>query len=125
MSGCGCRDSPVFPGRILSSFLDWFADLPVVAEGVQDAAYAPSVLGSYWADDGGSGSDGSVEGGVGVFGGEDHADGAAVQGFGAEVLVLRGFVGYPEAVAVDGELQTTAPDGSSWRKISSAPKADL
>jgi hypothetical protein len=41
------------------------------------------VLGSYGADDGGSGGDGALEGGVGVFGGEDHADGSAVEGLGA------------------------------------------
>ncbi len=46
-----------------------FADLPVVAEGVDDAAYAPGVLGSYGADDGGAGGDCAVEGGFGVFDG--------------------------------------------------------
>jgi hypothetical protein len=81
-----------------------FADLPVVAEGVEDAADAPGVLGADGADDGGAGGYGTVEGGVGVFGGEDHADGAAVEGLGAEVFVLGGLVGDPEAVAVDGEV---------------------
>ena len=55
--------------------------------------------------DGGAGGCGAVEGGVGVFCGEDHADGATVEGFGAEVFVLGGFIGYPEAVAVDGEIR--------------------
>jgi hypothetical protein len=55
-----------------------FADLPVVAEGVEDAAYAPGVFGPYGADDGGSGRYGAVEGGVGVFDGEDHADRCAL-----------------------------------------------
>jgi hypothetical protein len=44
----------------------------------------------------------AVKGGVGVFDGEGHADGAAIEGLGAEVFVLGSFVGYPEAVAVDG-----------------------
>jgi hypothetical protein len=121
----GVRDDPGFLRWILSSFLEWFADLPVVAEGVEDAAYAPGVLGADRADDGGSGGYGAVEGCIGVFDGENHADGAAVEGLGAEVFVLGGFVGDPEAVAVDGEMETTAPDGSSWRKSSSAPKAGL
>ncbi len=34
-----------FAGVVLSSFLGWFADLPVVPEGLEDAAYAPGVLG--------------------------------------------------------------------------------
>jgi hypothetical protein len=76
----------------------------VVAEGVEDAAYAPGVLGSDGADNGGAGGYGAVEGGVWVFDGQDHADGAAVESLGAEVLVLGGFVGDPEAVAVDGEV---------------------
>jgi len=46
-----------------------------------------------------------VEGGVGVFNGEDHADCAAVEGLGAEVLVFGRFIGDPEAVAVDGEIR--------------------
>jgi hypothetical protein len=104
-------DTPVFCGWVLSSFLEGFADLPVVAEGVEDAAYAPGVLGSYGADDGGSGGDGAVEGGVGVVDGEDHADGAAVEGLGAEVLVFGGFVGDPEAVAVDGEIRDYGAGG--------------
>ena len=91
-------------GGSLSSFLEWFADLPVVAKGVEDAAYAPGVLGPDGANDGGTGCYGAVKGGVGVFDGEDHADGAAVEGLGAEVFVLGGFVGDPEAVAVDGEI---------------------
>jgi hypothetical protein len=82
-----------------------------MAEGVEDAAYAPGVLGSDGADDGGSGGNGAVEGGFGVLGGEDHADGAAVESLGAEVLVLGGFVGDPEAVAVDGEV---GDYGAGW-----------
>src|SRR5271170_6259220 len=75
-----------------------------MAEGVDDAAYAPGVFRPDGADDGGSGCDGAVEGGVGVFDGKDHADGAAIEGLGAEVFVLGGFVGNPEAVAVDGKI---------------------
>jgi hypothetical protein len=88
---------PLFCGWVLSSFLEWFADLPVVAEGVEDASYAPGVLGIDGADDGGAGGYGAVEGSVGVFDGEDHADGAAVEGLGAEVFVFGGFVANPEA----------------------------
>ena len=91
---------PPLSGR----FWKWLADLPVVAEGVEDPADAPGVLGPDGADDGGTGGYGSVEGGVGVFGGEDHADCAAVEGLGAEVFVLGGFVGDPEAVAADREI---------------------
>jgi hypothetical protein len=98
----GWFEIPSFCGWVLSSFLEWFADLPVVAEGVEDATYAPVVFGIDGADDGGAGGYRAVEGGVGVFDGEDHADGAAVEGLGAEVFVFGGFVGDPEAVAVDG-----------------------
>ena len=65
----------------------------MVAEGVDYAADAPAVVVFHGPDDGGSGGYGAVEGGVGVVYGEDHADGAAVEGLGAEVLVLGGFVG--------------------------------
>src|SRR5579864_7950408 len=97
---CGGRLCQVFRAESAKRF----ADLPVVAEGVEEAAYAPGVFGADGADDGRSGGDGSVEGCVGVFGGEDHAYCAAVEGFGAEVLVLGGLVGDPEAIAVDGEI---------------------
>src|SRR5271154_2111442 len=94
----GCLISQMRLRRLLEAL----ADLPVMAEGVDDAAYAPGVFRPDGADDGGSGCDGAVEGGVGVFDGKDHADGAAIEGLGAEVFVLGGFVGDPEAVAVDG-----------------------
>jgi hypothetical protein len=81
-----------------------FADLPVVAEGVEDAADAPAVVVFHGPNDSGAGCDGAVEGGVWVFDGENHADGAAVEGLGAEIFVLGGFVCDPEAVAVDGEI---------------------
>ena len=90
-----------------------FADLPVVAEGVEEAAYAPVVFGADGADDSGSGGDGSVEGCIGVFGGEDYADCAAVEGFGAEVLVLGGFIADPETRAVDSEVGDDCAGGSS------------
>ena len=48
----GICDDPCVLEWVLSSFLEWFADLPVVAEGVEDAAYAPGVLGSDGTDDG-------------------------------------------------------------------------
>jgi hypothetical protein len=81
------------------------ADLPVVAERVDDPAYAPDVFGPYLADDGCSGVDCALEGGVGIIDGEDHADGATVEGFGTEVLVLGGLVGHPEARwSVDREI---------------------
>jgi hypothetical protein len=82
-----------------------------VAEGVEDAAYAPVVFGIDGADDGGAGGYGAVKGGVGVFGGEDHADGAAVEGLGAEVFVLGRFIADPEAVAVDGEIRDYGAGG--------------
>src|SRR5215467_10569558 len=81
-----------------------FAYLPVVAEGVDDAAEAPAIFVGHGVDDGGSGFDGAFEGSVGVVGGEDHADGSAVEGFGAEVFVFGGFVGEPEARSVDGQV---------------------
>jgi hypothetical protein len=62
-------DNPVFAGDFCQAFglglrAERFADLPVVAEGVEDAAYAPGVFGPYGADDRGSGRYGAVEGGV-------------------------------------------------------------
>jgi len=48
-------DNPVFAGDFCQAGLglraERFADLPVVAEGVEDAAYAPGVFGPYGADD--------------------------------------------------------------------------
>ncbi len=102
---------PYFSGVVLSSFLEWFADLPVVAEGVEDAAYAPVVFGIDGADDGGTGGYGAVGGRVGGFGGEEHGDGAAVEGLGAEVFVFGGFVADPEAVAVDGQVRDYGAGG--------------
>lgn len=77
------------------------ADLPVVAEGVDEAADAPIVVVGHLPDDGGPGSDGPVEGGVGIVDGEDDADGAAVEALWAVVLVLGRFVGEPELGSVD------------------------
>src|SRR5260370_31646004 len=93
-----------FGGWVLSSFLEGFADLPVVAEGVEDAAYAPGVLGSDGADDGGAGGYGAVEGGFGVFDGENHANGAAVEGLGAEILIIAAFLCDPTTVALDSSV---------------------
>jgi hypothetical protein len=67
-------------------FLSKACRSPVVAEGVEYAANAPEVLGSDGADDGGAGGYGAVEGDVGVFGSEDHVDGASVEVSGAELL---------------------------------------
>jgi hypothetical protein len=75
-----------------------------MAEWVEDTSDAPGVLSPDGADDGGSGCDGAIEGGVGVFDSEDHADGAAVEALGAEVLVLGRLVGDPEACSIDGEV---------------------
>ena len=51
-------DNPVFAGDFCQAFglglrAERFADLPVVAEGVEDAAYAPDVFGPYGAVEGG------------------------------------------------------------------------
>jgi hypothetical protein len=93
-----------FGGGFCQVFWSGLPISPVVAEGVEDAAYVPGVFGSDGAYDGGSGGYGAVQGGFWVFDGEDHADGATVEGLGAEVFVIGGFVGYPEAVAVDCEV---------------------
>lgn len=80
--------------------MEWFADFPVVSEGVADAANAPAVVLVFdGPDDGGSGGDGSVEEGVGVVDGYDEADGASLQRCRAGVLVVGGFVGEPERCA--------------------------
>ena len=84
-------------------FRQWFADLPVVAERIDDSAYAPAVFVGDGPDHGGSGCNCAVEGGVGICDGEDHARGAAAEGFGAEVLVFRRLVGEPEFGSVHGE----------------------
>jgi hypothetical protein len=79
------------------------ADLPVVAERIGDAAYAPAVFVGDGPNHGGSGRDCPVVGGVGIFNCEDHPRGAAAQGFGAKVLVFRRLVGEPEFGSVQGE----------------------
>ncbi len=59
--------------------------------------------------------------GVGVFGNEEHADRAAAEGVGAEVLVFGGFFGDPEVGAVDGELGDASAgdfvEGVAWKAV--------
>src|SRR5215469_10757668 len=95
-------------GRSGSAF--GLADLPVVAEGIDDAAEIPAIGILHLDDYGCSGFDGAPEGGVGVVDGEDHADGSTFEGLGAEVLEVGSFVRDPEAGAVDGEV---ADDGAA------------
>jgi hypothetical protein len=80
----------------------------VVAERVEDPAETPTVIIVGWPDNGGAGLYGTGESGVGIVHDEDHADGAAGEGFGTEVQVLGRFVGDPEFGAFDGE---TGDDG--------------
>jgi hypothetical protein len=69
---------------------------------IDEAAHAPSVvLVGDGPDYGGSSGDGAVEDRVGIIDDEDDADGASVQRFGAEVLVLGRLVGEPELGSFD------------------------
>ena len=80
-----------------TSFLQGLPDLPVMAEGVDEASYAPLVgLVGYGPDHGGSRGDGPVEDRVGVFYGQHDAHGAAAERFRAEVRMLGRLVGDPE-----------------------------
>ena len=45
---------------------EWTADFPVVAEGIDYAAYAPVMLFSYWIDLFGASLDGASEDGIGI-----------------------------------------------------------
>ena len=91
--------------RELRDLEEGLADFPVVAGGIDEAADAPAVvLVGDRPDDFGSGGDGAVEDNVGIVDGENEADGRAAEGFGAEILVLRGFFGDPELGALNGEV---------------------
>ena len=96
-----------------------------MAEGVDDAADAPAVVVFHVDDNGGSGGDGFFEGGVGVVDGEDHADGAAVEGFGLEFLCSGDSSASQNSAPSTASLATMDPLPSSWRNCSVAPKAAL
>ena len=86
----------------LMRFGRWLADFPVVAVGVEDATEAPAVVVLHRDDYFGAGAYGALKRGVRIAYDHDHARGAAVEGFGAEVFVFGGFVGNPEFGALDG-----------------------
>jgi hypothetical protein len=77
--------------------LQWFADFPVVAEGIDEAADAPSI---FLIGDGpnlsGSGFEGAREDSIGIVDDHDHASGRAADRFRAEIFVLGRFVSHPE-----------------------------
>jgi hypothetical protein len=95
---------------------EFAGDFPVVAERVNDAANAPTVLFGDGRDFLGTGFDGALEHGVWIRNGENHADGATVQGFRAEIFVFEGFVTEPEFGAVHGEARDDAPVGGIQAK---------
>src|SRR5215469_1916095 len=84
----------------------------MVAEWVDDTAYAPAVVVFHVPDDGCPCVDGALECCVGVLSGEDHADGAPTERLGAEVFVGGGLVGDPECCSVDGKLGDDRAVGS-------------
>lgn len=85
------------------SIVDFASDLPMVAEGIDDAAYAPTVLLRHRGDLRGACLQRALEEGIGIGHGEDHADGAATERFRAEIFVLRRLVTEPKFRAVYGE----------------------
>ena len=92
--------------------LEWLADFPVVAEGINHTYDSPALIFiTHWADGKGSGGDSAIECGVWIVGDEDHSRCRATEGFGAEVLVGSGFVGEPEIALTDGELGDNASVG--------------
>jgi hypothetical protein len=96
------RNSPTIESSLRS---DRFADFPVVAKGVDDAADQPTVLFADWPDFGGAGSDCVGPNLGGIFDDEEHAGRRAGEGFGAEVGVFGRLIGDPEFRAVDGKLR--------------------
>lgn len=83
-----------------------------MAEGINDAANAPAVLLGDGRDFFCASFDGALEHRVWIRNGENHADGATVQGFRAEIFVFGGFIAEPEFGAVDGEACDDATVGS-------------
>ncbi len=81
------------------------ADLPVVAERVDDAAEPPSVRLLHRGDHGRAGSGGAAHGGVGIVHDEQHPHAAAAERLGTEVQVLRRLVGHPERRVADAQLR--------------------
>ncbi len=97
-----------------------------MSEGVGDAAHSPAIgLVGDGPDYGGSRGYGLVEDGVGVVDGEDDAQGASVERFGAEILVLKGFSASQNSAPSMASCATTDPLSAGVLNISVAPKADL
>jgi hypothetical protein len=94
----------------------------MVAEGVNDAANAPTVLFGDERDFLGASFDGALEHGVRIRDGENHTDGSTVQGFRAEIFVFGGFVTEPEFSAVDGEARDDATVGGIEAENFGGPK---
>lgn len=76
-----------------------------MAEGVGEAADAPTVVLVFdGPDDGGSGSDSAVEEGVRIVHSKNEADGSSPECERAGITVLGRLVREPEGRAIDGEL---------------------
>src|SRR5262245_11105342 len=85
----------------LSSWVQRPADLPVVAERVDNATQAPAMGVRDGCNLGCAGRDGLGAYGCGIFNDQEHADRASAERLWAEVQVLRRFLRDPEGGARD------------------------
>jgi hypothetical protein len=93
-----------------SSFVQGFADFPVMSERIDEASDTPAIrLISDRPNDFGARGDGAIEDEVRILDGQDHSHGTAAEGLGAEVEMLRRFIGKPELRALHGQPRDHFP----------------
>ncbi len=84
---------------------EWPADLPLVAERVDDPAQPPAVLVAHWRRFRRASGDRLPDDAVGVFDHEQCSAGRAIDCAGAEPLHGRGRCRHPERCVADAELR--------------------
>lgn len=74
-----------------------------MAEGIDDASYAPVVFVVHGIDLRRSGGEGTSKDGIGIGDGENDANGTSVESLGTEVEMLGRFIAEPKLGTLDGE----------------------
>jgi hypothetical protein len=98
---------------------------PSGGRGVEDTAYAPGVFGSDGADDGGAGATARSKAALGSSTVRIMRTVPPLRVSGLKFLCSGDSSATQKPRPLMARFETTAPVGSSWRKSSSAAKADL
>jgi hypothetical protein len=93
------------------AFGQGFADFPMVSERINDSSYAPTVLIADWPNHSGARRYSPFESGIRIFHGHHHPHRTTAESLGAEVQMLRRFVGQPEFAAAHGQ---PGDDFTAW-----------